>query len=202
MYNFNYLILMSFLLLCSALSWAGLPTARTVGPFYASDNQATPYLQLGDLLTHFQIVTLDTTEISSIQRQINSRHVKLDFSQLPDENSHSVGEGWYRIAMVAGKSMVFSWTYAGNRRPRWFAARLVQAKLQTASSQTQLWQAVTPRHSQYENWEVKEVKVEIEILNPGDDSQSILYRFRLMSDQKMRISEPQSVENQEENIEK
>jgi len=58
-----------------------------------------------------------------------------------------------------------------------------------------VWQAVTPSRSRYENWTVKEIKVESEILNPGDDSQSILYRFRLISDQKMQVSAPQLIEN-------
>jgi len=190
---FKYFFLI-FLLLFNILTWA-LPTARTRGPFEASDNKATPYLQLGDLLTHFQIFQLDTTNISTIQQQIARYHVSVDFSQLPDQNSHSVGENWYRFDLPTNKSVVLSWTYVKNRRPLWFAARLIRGKLQIASDQTQVWQAVTPSRSRYENWTVKEIKVESEILNPGDDSQSILYRFRLISDQKMQVSAPQLIEN-------
>ncbi len=187
---FKYFLLI-FLLLFNILTWA-LPTARTQGPFEASDSKATPYLQLGDLLAHFQIFLLNTTNISNIQQQIDRYRVSLDFSQFPDQNSHSVGENWYRFALPTNKSVVLSWTYAKNHRSLWFAARSVRGKLQIASDQTQVWQAVTPLRSRYENWTVKgEIKVEIEVLNLGNDSQSILYRFRLLSDQTMQVSAPQ-----------
>jgi hypothetical protein len=175
------------------LAQAAFPTARTAGPFYASESKTTPYLQLGDLSTYFRAEVLNVSSIQNIERTIDAQYKHLDFSQVPEENSHSVGESWYRMAIADKKTLVLSWTYAGNRqRAYWFAARVFRGKLQTASSQAKVWQAVAPRHSKYEDWRVKGVKVEGEILNPREDSQVILYRFRLLNDVKMQLIAPQA----------
>lgn len=188
--NYRFLIVI-FLLLWHSGSWA-VPEARAKGPFYASENPKTPYLQLGDLLTHFQIFTFDTSDVKQIWRKIKNEYVKLNFTQFPDESCHSVGESWYRWTLPVDKSVVLTWTYAGNRRPRWLAVRWVDGELRTASSLTKRWQVVKPERSRYENWQTREVQIEIEVLNPAADSQFILYRFRLTSDQILRVAAPQS----------
>lgn len=184
-----------FILLWYSDSWA-VPEARAKGPFYASENSKTPYLHLGDLLTHFQIFIFDTADVKQIWHKIKDEYVKLNFTQPPIEPSHSVGEGWYRWAMPEDKSVVLTWTYAGNHRPRWLAVRIVEGELCTASSLTKRWQVVKPRRSRYENWQVHEVQVEIEVLNPATDSQLMLYRFRLTSDQILRVAAPQPSEKE------
>lgn len=192
MKNYLYSLHIAVLLLFSTTIQAELPTARTDGPFYASDNRATPYLQLGDLLTHFRMEILNNANTSTIQRSVATHRKQLDFSKMPEENSHSVGEGWYRVAIADKKAVVLSWAYAGSRHTYWFAARLFQGELQTASNQSKTWQVVEPNHSKYENWTVKGVKLESEIFNPGNESQFILYRFRLTNDQKMLLRAPQA----------
>lgn len=188
-------LIVIFLLLWHSGSWA-IPEARAKGPFYASENSKTPYLQLGDLLTHFQVFTVDTAEVKQIWRKIKNEYIKLDFTQYPTEPSHSVGENWYRWKIPADKTVILTWTYAGNRRPRWLAVRLIEDELHTASSLTKRWQMIKPQRSRYENWQVHEVQVEIEILNPATDSQLMLYRFRLTSDQILRVAAPQPSEKE------
>lgn len=186
--NYRFLIVI-FLLLWHSGSWA-MPEARAKGPFYASENPKTPYLQLGDLLAHFQIFTFDTDDVKQIWRTIKNNYVKLDFTNAPREPSHSIGENWYRWTLPKDKSLILTWTYTGNRRPRWFAARWIAGELYTASSLTKRWQLVKSQRSRYENWQVHEVQIEIEVLNPAADSQ-LLYRFRLTSDQILHVAAPQ-----------
>lgn len=190
--NYRFLIAI-FLLLWHSESWA-VPEARAKGPFYASENPRTPYLQLGDLLTHFQIFTVETDDVKQIWRILRNEYVKLNFSHAPLEPSHSVGESWYRWKLSEDKIVVLTWTYTENRRPRWLAARWIDGELRTASSLTKRWQVVKSQRSRYENWQVGDVHIEIEVLNPALDSPFMLYRFRLKSDQTLRIAAPQAAD--------